>query len=1022
MSFNAGELVASIRIDGMDTYLQSISKADSSTKAAQKTLDATAKSLDKQSTSTKGAAGAQSDLDAKTKQTTQSTSKQATSADDLSKKLDAQKQILDTAGKAAVAYGALVGAGLAVAVKAYADWASQMAQVQSLSHANAADMQALSAATMQFATQYGISATQAAEAQVELVKGGVSVKDMINGGLKGALTLAAAGQLDVGDATSIAVSAMTQFHLKGQDVSHIADLLAAGADKALGSVGDLGAGLKYVGPVASSAGVSLEQTVGVLAELAQNGVLGEQAGTSLRGMLSSLTSPSKLASDVMQQYGINVYDTTGKFIGFNGVAEQLKTKLGTLDQATRNQALGQIFGNQQITAATILMQGGAKSVDQWTDSVNESGFASEQASGKLNSLSGDATKLKAAFQNDLIQAGQSADGVLRSLAQGATSLLEGWAALPTPLKDTAFAFAAVTAGIGLLGGAALIAVPKIVAFDAALEAMGAKPKLVQTAMKSLGTFMTGPWGIAIAGAAAATFGLAKAMDAGKTSAEDYQNAITTGAKASDLLKKATDGFWNDSRWGGQKAVIQQFDDLDNVLDQGAKASHNFFYMLAENGDAYAAQKAIKELGKQIGAVAQTNLPAAQQAFSALADKTDGSQKSLQRLLDNMPDFKTALTEQATTLGISATKSHLLQLAMGDLGTESDNASSSAEDASGSIDDVQQSADDAAQAVSDLVKALENLDNGQIDASEAAVAMQQAISDATQAAKDNGATLDINTQKGRDNKKALDDIASSALSLLGAQEQAGASTDELSASTQSARDSFIAVAEKMGMSAQQAQDLADKYGLIPKDVETIVGANTAPAEATLDQLMADIKKRNANVTIGLTGPGAKYVYGAGVPQAKGSVLDFFADGGFGRPMTRREHHVAQIAPAGAWRVWAEPETGGEAYIPLAPSKRARSLDIFAETGKRLGVQGFAGGGFSVAQIRTPPLPSISVPGGVSAQASGAAGTPGLGRSLRGLAIQGQLDLGNGLTGIIRGVVTEALDEQGNVFDGGSAGGI
>jgi hypothetical protein len=40
------------------------------------------------------------------------------------------------------------------------------------------------------------------------------------------------------------------------------------------------------------------------------------------------------------------------------------------------------------------------------------------------------------------------------------------------------------------------------------------------------------------------------------------------------------------------------------------------------------------------------------------------------------------------------------------------------------------------------------------------------------------------------------------------------------------------------------------------------------------------------------------------------------------------------------VWAEPETGGEAYIPLAPSKRARSLNIWQETGKRLGVQGFA----------------------------------------------------------------------------------
>ena len=78
-------------------------------------------------------------------------------------------------------------------------------------------------------------------------------------------------------------------------------------------------------------------------------------------------------------------------------------------------------------------------------------------------------------------------------------------------------------------------------------------------------------------------------------------------------------------------------------------------------------------------------------------------------------------------------------------------------------------------------------------------------------------------------------------------------------------------------------------------------------------------------------------GAAVYRAEGAVVDYYGRGGI------RERHVAEIAPAGAWRVWAEPETGGESYIPLAPSKRARSLDIWRETGRRLGVAGFADGG-------------------------------------------------------------------------------
>ncbi|MFE7118673.1 hypothetical protein ACFU99_24970, partial [Streptomyces sp. NPDC057654] len=76
------------------------------------------------------------------------------------------------------------------------------------------------------------------------------------------------------------------------------------------------------------------------------------------------------------------------------------------------------------------------------------------------------------------------------------------------------------------------------------------------------------------------------------------------------------------------------------------------------------------------------------------------------------------------------------------------------------------------------------------------------------------------------------------------------------------------------------------------------------------------------------------------HAQGAVVDYYADGGF-----RREQHVAQIAPAGDLRVWAEPETQGEAYVPLAASKRARSKAVVEDVVGRFGgeVQWFADGG-------------------------------------------------------------------------------
>lgn len=84
-----------------------------------------------------------------------------------------------------------------------------------------------------------------------------------------------------------------------------------------------------------------------------------------------------------------------------------------------------------------------------------------------------------------------------------------------------------------------------------------------------------------------------------------------------------------------------------------------------------------------------------------------------------------------------------------------------------------------------------------------------------------------------------------------------------------------------------------------------------------------------------------------PRAK-----VFADGGI-------EHRVAQIAPAGAWRVWAEEETGGEAYVPLAAHKRARSLAIMHDVAARFGhvmvpvqAQRYANGGINGSAAPVP----------------------------------------------------------------------
>lgn len=363
--------------------------------------------------------------------------------------LERQRRAYRELGTIAGGFGLAAAIGFGLAAKGASDFDSAMSRVAATGEDARGNLDALRQAAIDAGARTVFSAGESADAITELIKAGVSAKDVLGGGLQGALDLAAAGELDVATAANIAATAMTQFGKSGADVPHIADLLAAAAGKAQGEVGDMAEALKYVGPVAAQMGVSIEETVGTVAELASQGVLASQAGTSLRGILTALTSPSKAAADEMSRLGISVYDAKGNFVGFDGIAGQLQATMGNLDAKTRDAALGTIFGNNQITAARILYAGGAADVAKWTDAVNDQGYAADTAATKLDNLTGDLEKLGGALQTALIETGDSSQGPLRETVQTLAALVDAYNALPDPVKSGTLAVVALTAAVGL---------------------------------------------------------------------------------------------------------------------------------------------------------------------------------------------------------------------------------------------------------------------------------------------------------------------------------------------------------------------------------------------------------------------------------------------------------------------------------------------------------------------------------------------------------------------------------------------
>lgn len=710
-------------------------------------------------------------------------------------KLAEQREAMERVGTAFLTVGGLIAAGLGLAIKEAADFDAQMSQIKTLSHGTAGEMDQLRNAALTAGQAIGFSANEVADAETELVKAGVSVKDILGGGLKGALDLAAAGQLSVADATSIAASAMVQFGLKGKDVPHIADLLAAGADKALGSVQDLGNALKFVGPVANNLGVSIEQVTGTLALFAQNGILGEQAGTSLRGVLLSLTSPSKQAADVMEKYGISLYNAQGKFVGVDGAAEQLKKRLGPLDDATRNLALGQIFGNEQITAATVLYKGGASAVDKWTNSVNENGFASEQAAGKMDNLNGDLRKLQAAFQSALIDTGETSQSSLRGVVQAITGLVQAFSSLGPGAQSAVFIVGALAAGVLLLGGGFLVAVPKVAAFKASLDTLQLSGK---GAARALGTITAG---LTIAGAVFALY------------ANQQAKIATNAAALTDTLNSQTGALTKNSR----AYVIQQLNN-DNVFKAAKQAGvgqKELTDAILKGGDA------LDKVNKKFG---ETN--SLGHVFDGQALGSVKAQASIKSLSESLDRSKQAFKDSKAA---------------------GDESAASSEKTADAIDSVGEASDGAATSVGDLADKLKGLTNTQLDVNSTQRDFEAAIDDATQSLKDNGAALnqqkngfDVSTDAGRKNSAAIDDIAQSALSYSAAIYQQTGNQDQATAALESGRQSLIAALGQYGITGQAAEDYADKIIGTPTQWATTFNNNAASAGAPVDSLNTKIR--------------------------------------------------------------------------------------------------------------------------------------------------------------------------------------
>ncbi|MCS6530492.1 phage tail tape measure protein [Curtobacterium flaccumfaciens] len=749
-----------------------------------------------------------------------------------SDKLEKVGQAAERVGGSLLTMGAAATGSVLIVTKMAADFDAQMSKVQAATNATASEMDKFRNQALTAGAAFGYTATQVTEAQVELGKAGLATRDILGGGLTGVLALAASDNVDLGKATQIAAVAMKQFNLEGSDVPHIADLLAAGAGKALGGVQELGDALNQSGLVASNFGFSIEETTGVLSSFADAGLLGSDAGTSLKSMLQMLANPSKESAQLMKSLGINVEDANGQFLGAADIAQVLHDRLSTLSDAQRQQALSQIFGADAVRAATVLYKEGADGIQEYIDQNNDAGYAVDQAAKKSNNLNGDLSKLKSAFQAGLIESGTSASSALRPMVQDLTSFIQKVRELPEPLKATALGATGVVGAATLLGGGLLLAVPKIVEFRSAMASLRASGITGRAALSSMSGFLGGPWvgGVALGVTAVAL--LNTELEKLKADSSEITHTLKSASSAAEIYKTLGKGQLSA---GIDGSVKDQLKDMDAALQ--SFASHNsangFQAILTRftNTDFNQGVNALRDINAEMGQLAQTDPSKAVRAFELLADQTDGSQKSLHRLVDAIGgDYRSALVQQADALGITANDTNLVKLAMGQYADAAKGAKQPTEDNADALNALQGAAGEAAPSIDEVANALRALTSPTLDAREAKRQFQAAVDGVTDSLKENGTTLDISSEKGRNNQSALDGIAQAAQNAAGSIFQQTGNQQSATAAMEQGRSELVKALGQYGITGQAAQDYANKIIGTPTDWATTF-QNNAPEAAS-----------------------------------------------------------------------------------------------------------------------------------------------------------------------------------------------
>lgn len=433
----------------------------------------------------------------------------------------------------------MMSAPFVISSVVFARFEQSMARVRALTNANGDAFAKLEGEAKRLGETTVFTASQAAEAMSFFALAGFDVEQILKA-IGPTLSLAAAGQLEMAESADIVAKIMAGMGVEADRVGEAVDVLTKAFTTANTDLRQLGDAMKFVGPIAKTAGLGFTEVVAAIQMLSNAGIQGEMAGTTLRTGLLSLTSPSKEAAETLRKLGVSVSDAEGNVRPLADIVQQLESALSGMGSGERLEALGTIFNARQAAGFAELINQGAESMRELTHALDGAdGTAARIAGIQLNTLNGQIIMLKSALEGLAISIGSALNAPLRvaaDLIRQVTVSVSEW------VKANQLVVAGAAAAIAVIGGMGAALLMTGIAAKVAAFAVGGLVSILALAKVAIGAIATvfglllSPIGLAIAGVVALGGYILYATGAGGAALE------WLGSKFSALGKIAGDTF------------------------------------------------------------------------------------------------------------------------------------------------------------------------------------------------------------------------------------------------------------------------------------------------------------------------------------------------------------------------------------------------------------------------------------------------------------------------------------------------